>query len=135
MTVAEFPRGVRKKSVERIVRLENRNTMTMDLANRSFIHSLGIDSKNSNAGIDFESDPFSYIATERYTCKEFYGIMIDTGASKYSTAGYGQYLAYKKNHDDGIKINDSKAGAVNVQFGIGSTSSMVPSSLKHQSGG
>jgi hypothetical protein len=48
--------------------------------------------------------------------------MIDTGASKKSTAGYGQYLAYKKTYDTTIDV--TKAGAVNVQFGIGSTPSI-----------
>ena len=48
--------------------------------------------------------------------------MIDTGASKKSTAGYGQYLAYKKTYD--TTIDTSKAGAINVQFGIGSTPSV-----------
>jgi hypothetical protein len=48
--------------------------------------------------------------------------MIDTGASKKSTAGYGQYLAYKKVHD--TTINTMTAGAINVQFGIGCTPSI-----------
>ena len=48
--------------------------------------------------------------------------MIDTGASKKSTAGYGQYLAYRKTRE--TTINTSKAGAINVQFGIGSTPSI-----------
>ncbi len=43
-----------------------------------------------------ESEPFTYIILERYTSDKSYGIMIDTGASKRSTAGYGQFLAYKK---------------------------------------
>jgi hypothetical protein len=47
--------------------------------------------------------------------------MIDTGASKKSTAGYGQYLAYKTTVNDNTEINTMQAGAVNVQFGIGST--------------
>ena len=54
---------------------------------------------------------------------EFYGIMIDTETSKQSTARYGQYLAYKKNITP-IQVNKAKAGAVNVQYGIGSTSSI-----------
>ena len=39
--------------------------------------------------IDYEQDPFTYITIECYTPKEFYGVMIDTGASKKSIAGYG----------------------------------------------
>ena len=37
---------------------------------------------------DREQDPFAYITIERYTPKEFYGVMIDIGASKKSTVGY-----------------------------------------------
>ncbi|SLM34183.1 integrase core domain protein [Lasallia pustulata] len=69
-----------------------------------------------------ESNLFAYTTSNRYTSKEFYGVMIDTGASKRSTAGYGQYLAYKKINN--IPVDISKAGAVHVQFGIGSTSSI-----------
>jgi hypothetical protein len=73
---------------------------------------------------DREQDPFAYITIERYTPKEFYGVMIDTGASKKSTAGYGQYLAYKTTVNDNTDINTMQTGAVNVQFGIGSTASI-----------
>jgi hypothetical protein len=43
--------------------------------------------------------------------------MIDTGASKKSTTGYGQYLAYQKSNTSAI-IDTTQAGAVNVQFGL-----------------
>ena len=45
--------------------------------------------------IDYKQDLFAYITIERYTPKEFYGIIINIGASKKSTVGYGQYLIYK----------------------------------------
>jgi hypothetical protein len=48
--------------------------------------------------------------------------MVNTGASKNSTAGYSQYLAYRKLNGD--NIDTTKAGAINVQFGIGSTASI-----------
>ena len=94
------------------------NTMT-DLADRSFTHA--ITGTNPIAHHN-DSDPFAYVATSQYTSNEFYGVMIDTGASKRSTAGYGQYLAYRKTHN--TVIDTLKAGAINVQFGIGSTSSI-----------
>jgi hypothetical protein len=47
--------------------------------------------------------------------------MIDTGASKMSTAGYGQYLAYRNTVMDGTDIDTSQTEAVNIQFGIGLT--------------
>ena len=49
--------------------------------------------------------------------------MIDTGASRRSTAGYGQYLAYKRINKD-AKIDIAQAGAINVQFRISSTPSI-----------
>ena len=50
--------------------------------------------------------------------------MIDTGASKVSTAGFGQYLAYQNTIDSTATLNTTTAGAINVQFGIGSTPSV-----------
>ena len=38
--------------------------------------------------IDHKQDLFIYITTEYYTPKEFYGVIINTGASKKSTVGY-----------------------------------------------
>src|SRR6266702_2381079 len=46
--------------------------------------------------------------------------MINTRALKKSTASYKQYLAYKKTYN--TIIDTSKAGAINVQFNISSTS-------------
>ena len=46
--------------------------------------------------------------------------MIDTGASKKSTAGFNQYIAYKRTQE-GADIDGSTKGSVSVQFGIGST--------------
>ena len=50
---------------------------------------------------------------ECYTPKEFYSVIIDTGTSKKSTAGYRQYLAYKATNDN-ADINTTQTGAVNV---------------------
>jgi len=71
--------------------------------------------------MDRKQDLFAYITIERYTPKEFYGVIINTGASKKSTTGYGQYLAYKTTINNNIDINTMQIRAVNVQFGIGLT--------------
>jgi len=63
---------------------------------------------------DREQDLFAYITIERYTPKEFYGVIIDIGASKKSTIGYGQYLAYKTTISDNTDINTMQTRAVNV---------------------
>jgi hypothetical protein len=100
--------------------------ITTNLANQSLTHALtGADTTSDSTATDStatDSDPFIYTTTSRYTSDVFYGVMIDTGASRKSTAGYGQYLAYKKVHD--TAINTMTAGAINVQFGIGSTPSI-----------
>ena len=91
------------------------------LANRSFIYL--ITPKNWPISIpvrpitdvtDPKQDPFIYITIERYTPKEFYSVIIDIGASKKSTADYGQYLIYKTTANGNTDINTTQTGAVNV---------------------
>ena len=68
---------------------------TTDLANWSFAHAISPEKAPAKPSFA-EQDPFAYMTTDQYTDKEFYGIMIDTGASHRSTAGLGQYKAYKR---------------------------------------
>ena len=69
------------------------------------------------------ADKSTYItgAGDRYT-QEFYGIIFDTMTSNWSTTGYGQHMVYRKYED--IEFDESKPGAINVQFGIGSSTSI-----------
>src|SRR5207302_3230046 len=63
---------------------------TADLANRSFAHAVSpVKPLCGPAKPPPEQDPFVYSnnTTSRYTSNKFYGIMINTGASKRSTAG------------------------------------------------
>ena len=64
--------------------------------------------------IDRKQDPFVYIITECYTPKEFYGVIINTGAFKKSTIGYRQYLTYKTTTSNNIDINTIQTKAINV---------------------
>jgi len=79
------------------------------LADRFFIHLVA--PKNHSVSnsvidvIDYEQDPFVYITIERYTPKEFYGVIINIGASKKSTIGYRQYLIYRTTVNNNIDIN------------------------------
>ena len=68
--------------------------------------------------MDYKQDPFVYITTEYYTPKKFYGVIINTGASKKSTIGYRQYLVYKATTNNNTDINTMQTKAINVQFGI-----------------
>jgi len=61
--------------------------------------------------------------TSRYNTNRFYGIVIDTGAAKYSTAGFDQFQALQQT-DDSIKLDRSTEGSVKVKFGIGTSSSL-----------
>ena len=40
-----------------------------------------------------ETTTFTTRSMSRYDSHHFYGVVIDTGALKYSTAGYGQFQA------------------------------------------
>lgn len=55
---------------------------------------------------------------ERYNDEQWQGVMIDTGAGKYSTAGYRQYIAYTRNFGP-AELNTTIK--VSVAFGKGST--------------
>ena len=91
------------------------------LADHFFIHLIA--PKNWPASIpirpvidvtDYKQDLFAYVTIERYTPKEFYGVIINIGASKKSTIGYGQYLIYKTTANGNIDINTTQTRAVNV---------------------
>lgn len=91
--------------------------MTRDLANRFFDDAI----TGNNQDLDcYKSYLFKCITLERFTLDEFYRIMIDTKASKQWMARYKQYLVYKKTVTP-IQILKTKARAVNIYFGIGST--------------
>jgi hypothetical protein len=93
---------------------------TTALADRLFAHALV---RTALTIADDKSDPFAYSnTTSRYTSDRFYGVIIDTEALRRSTAGWGQYLAYQKVQKTSIDI--TTVGAINVQFGIGSTASV-----------
>ena len=64
--------------------------------------------------MDREQDLFIYITIERYTPKEFYSVIINTGTSKKSTVGYRQYLIYKTTISNNIDINTMQTRAINV---------------------
>ena len=103
--------------------LQNAEIMIINLNQRAFKHGLEI-TEFINQFHEFEaSDFFAYVVSDRYTSDEFYEIMIDTDAFKYSIVGYGQYLAYKTINDDAT-INSIKGGAIYVQFEIGFISSI-----------
>jgi hypothetical protein len=65
------------------------------LVDRSFLHLIAPENPPVSTPIrpiidfiDQKQDPFMYIITKCYMSKEFYGIIIDIGASKKSIAGY-----------------------------------------------
>ncbi|KAI0995592.1 hypothetical protein K3495_g12589 [Podosphaera aphanis] len=102
-----------------------------ELSNRVFNHSLTASNSMNNVQPQ-KDEPFTYNTrcVSRYTTTKFTGIMIDTGASNRSTAGYAQFLALQKITN--VQLDKSSKDLVNVQFGIGSTSSS-PQPKKYQS--
>ena len=61
-------------------------TIALELANR--VYSYAVTTINTN--------PFAYNTTLYYTSIKFIGIIINTRASKYYTAGYSQFLAFQR---------------------------------------
>ncbi|KAI0994324.1 hypothetical protein K3495_g13858, partial [Podosphaera aphanis] len=94
-----------------------------ELSNKAFNHLLTA-SNSMNNDQPQEDDPFAYNTrcASRYTSTKFMGIMIDTGASNRSTAGYAQFLALQKITN--VQLDESFKDLVSVQFGIGSISSI-----------
>ena len=71
---------------------------------------------------DFENPQPTYLISDHYSNHEFHGIMIDTGAAKWSTAGYEQLKALQRICD--VPIDRTTAGKVKIIFGIGETSNV-----------
>ena len=59
----------------------------------------------------------------RYSSATFIGIVIDTGATQRSTAGLQQFKALQSLQPD-VQLDTRTKGMVNVQFGIGNTTSI-----------
>ncbi|KAF6807096.1 hypothetical protein CPLU01_15834 [Colletotrichum plurivorum] len=55
---------------------------------------------------------------DRYSAEVFQGILPDTGAAGFSTAGYPQVVALRRTHP-AVEINTSHAGKANIRFGGG----------------
>jgi hypothetical protein len=98
-----------------------------ELAKRALLHQLtGETPTPLQATIPISQKDLSVynMSLSRYDSRQFHGIMIDTGAATCSTAGYGQFQAFQRTVTDPVELNTAKKGAVKVQFGIGSTSSI-----------
>jgi hypothetical protein len=106
-------------------------SMSAVLANKAFSHSLTLEDMTKPVPATDPTpatDPFTYTlntSSSRYTSDVFLGIVVDTGASKKSTAGYGQFQALQRSNPAmELELDTSTKGQVTVQFGIGSTSSI-----------
>ena len=95
--------------------------ITNTLNNSAFVHSLSAYQQQNS-----DTKGHSFVASEqkRYGPSQFYGLMIDTGASQRSTVGYDQYLAYTTTIAADALMDKTTEGDVNIKFGIGSTSSI-----------
>lgn len=104
-------------------------TVSEELANKAFTHS--ITSADTTKAPQTE-DPFIYNsnATSRYDTNVFQGIVVDTGASTKSTAGYDQFQALQQSSPGmELELDTSTRGQVTVQFGVGSASSIGTTSV------
>ena len=94
-----------------------------ELANRSVSHQISPSPTQQADATTTDSDTFKSSSEGRYSSSCFRGVMIDTGASRRSTAGHGQFASLQQ-IDPKLSIDHSTKGLVTIQFGIGSTSSI-----------
>ena len=73
----------------------------------------------------FVEDAYTFIieGTSRYDSCYFYGIVIDTGISKYSTTGFDQFQVLQRINGDVI-LDEITKGQVTVQFSISGDTSI-----------
>ena len=103
------------------IKLDNITAIALELVNRVYSYIvITIDTMTDVFPTNI--DPFVYNITLHYTSIKFIGIIINTKASKRSTAGYSQFFALQK--IDKVQLNESIRGIVGIQFGIGSISSI-----------
>jgi hypothetical protein len=67
-----------------------------------------------------------FFLEDRYSIHRFQGILPDTGASEFSTAGKEQFLALQQK-DPLINLNQSNAGIARVKFGNGEPVELIGS--------
>jgi hypothetical protein len=94
------------------------------LADKAYSHSLTSTDTTKPAPTE---DTLSYLSNtnSRYNSDTFRGIVIDTGASTKSTAGYDQFQALQRSNPAlELELDTSTKGQVTVQFGVGSASSI-----------
>lgn len=87
------------------------------LIDNAFLHSLGNDQLEEPPEDSLvPADQFTLQG--RYSEKTFQGILPDTGAAEFSTAGHGQFLALRRD-DPQVKMDLSRAGEAVIRFGKG----------------
>jgi hypothetical protein len=95
----------------------------MELANRAAEHSLTLSDSTIPQELQDLQVAYNNNSESQYNSKQFYTIMVDTGAAKRSTAGYSQFQALQYIMPV-VNIDYSTKGIVSVQFSIGSISSI-----------
>jgi hypothetical protein len=101
------------------------NALVDDLTSHSLLHQLTGEILTPKPDETSIEDPYALLTegTSRYDSRHFYGVVIDTSASKYSTAGFSQFQALQYTNINVI-LDETTKGQVTVQFSIGSTSSI-----------
>jgi len=93
------------------IKPDNATAIALKLANRACSHAVTTINIITDTFYT-NTDLFAYNITSHYTSTKFIGVIINTGASKRSTAGYGQFLALQK--IDKVQLNKSTKGIVSV---------------------
>ena len=103
------------------IELDNTTVIALELANRVYSYAVITINTIIDAFLT-NTDPYIYNITLYYTSIKFIGIIINIKASKYFIVGYNQFLILQK--IDKVQLNKSIKSTVNIQFRIGSMSSI-----------
>jgi hypothetical protein len=105
--------------------LNTASDLINNLINRSCTHLLTGENHTTESGKPPIEDTrtFTVGGMSRYNTNRFYGIVIDTGATKYSTTSLDQFQALQQT-DNSIELDRSTEGSIKVKFGISTSSSL-----------
>ncbi|POS81713.1 hypothetical protein EPUL_006678, partial [Erysiphe pulchra] len=98
-------------SISKVTAQDAKNRFQV-LANQSTYHTLTHDHLNSD----------HFLVNNRYSSERFHGIMLDTGASYSSIAGFGQVQAYIAEFN--ACMDTSSTGNLCAKFGVGESKSI-----------
>lgn len=102
---------------------DNEREVANYMMDTAFLHAIS----GGDEAVDDDNAPVpasQFTLDGRYSKLRFQGIIPDTGAAEFSTAGHDQYLALHR-EDPSVEMDTSRAGEALIRFGKGARSSSL----------